>query len=317
MSAELRLAHHLGAQWIADFSIGTSTVRYVRSMVVSIPEKTLEHWASIYLTYRYRSKASLWWPARGEDIYIGNLPPVPGKAVQLELKTTTLNPNGDVHKVKIDLGQLERYSVLPHFLQPFYVFPMPRWIDTLENATAAVGIPVSELGFSRADSLSAKSWWFANWMVALPTSRVGNILATEVAAYKGGGAGNADLVTISYKTGRRARPMWADRQSHRTIPWQSLWTRLEGCGAASWPQVAQLPSWISADRTRVDHRELRSLLADSQFDQEDDLTTWGSDGEGGFVRVAGELAQRPSDSNGPARDRRIAVGLSLKALQLG
>ena len=68
-------------------------------MVVSIPEKTLEHWASIYLTYRYHSHAALWWPAHGEDVNVGNLPPTPGKAVQLELKTTYLNSSGTVHQV--------------------------------------------------------------------------------------------------------------------------------------------------------------------------------------------------------------------------
>jgi hypothetical protein len=60
---------------------------------VSVPEKTLEHWSSQYLTYRYRSKAALWWPASREDINVRWLPNRPGKAVQLELKTTTVvNP---------------------------------------------------------------------------------------------------------------------------------------------------------------------------------------------------------------------------------
>jgi len=200
-------------------------------MVVSVPEKTLEHWASIYLTYRYRSKASLWWPVRGEDIYVGNLPAVPGKAVKLELKTTTLNKKGDVHRVKIDLDQLDRYLALPHGLQPFYVFPMPRWTDTLENATTTVGLAPSEVGFSRVDSFSPKPWWFANWMVALPASQVGQILAKQMTAFKAGGKDYGDLVT----TGKRSKPVWADGLQHRTIPWRTLWSRLEECGAASWP----------------------------------------------------------------------------------
>lgn len=72
---------------------------------VSIPEKTLEHWSSLYLTYRYRSQASLWWPTRGEDIDVQMLPMAPGKAVQLELKTTTPAGTG-LHDVNVDLGQL-------------------------------------------------------------------------------------------------------------------------------------------------------------------------------------------------------------------
>lgn len=54
---------------------------------VSIPEKALlEHWSSLYVTYRYRSKAGLWCPASGEDTDVRLLPPRPGKVVQLEPK---------------------------------------------------------------------------------------------------------------------------------------------------------------------------------------------------------------------------------------
>lgn len=209
-------------------------------MVVSVPEKTLEHWASIYLTYRYRSKASLWWPASGEDIYVGSLPAVPGKALQLELKTTTLNKKGDVHRVKIDLKQLDHYLALPHWQQPFYVFPMPRWTDTLKDATAAVGIATSEVGFSRVDAISLKPWWFANWMVALPAAQVAKILSTQMAAFKAGGKVDADLVTTTFKAGRPQKPVWSDGLRHLAIPWRTLWKRLEECGAASWPQAVLL-----------------------------------------------------------------------------
>jgi hypothetical protein len=290
----------------------------LRHMVVSVPEKTLEHWASIYLTYRYRSKASLWWPARGEDIYIGSLPSVPGKTVQLELKTTTLNRKGDVHRVKIDLVQLDHYLALPHWLQPFYVFPMPRWTDTLESATAAIGLAASEVGFSRVDSFSIKPWWFADWMVALTASQVGQILITEMAAFKVGGTRDADLVTTSFKGGRRSRPVWADRLQHRTIPWRTLWTRLEVCGAASWPQAVMLPASIGAGRTSVHHADIRSLLADAGGDHDGDLLVWGSTGDGTFEPAmnAEGLADRPAGYDATWTDWRIGVGMSLEALSL-
>jgi hypothetical protein len=35
---------------------------------VSVPEKTLEHWSSQYVMYRYQAKAALWWPTSREDI---------------------------------------------------------------------------------------------------------------------------------------------------------------------------------------------------------------------------------------------------------
>ena len=41
------------------------------SWYVSVPEKTLEHWSSQYITYRFGTHAALWWPATGEDIEIG------------------------------------------------------------------------------------------------------------------------------------------------------------------------------------------------------------------------------------------------------
>jgi hypothetical protein len=89
---------------------------------VSVPEKTLEHWSSLYLTYRYRSQVALWWPTRGEDIDVQMLPTTPGKAVQLELKTTTPAGTG-LHDVNVDLGQLWEYSHKPLGRQPFYAFP--------------------------------------------------------------------------------------------------------------------------------------------------------------------------------------------------
>lgn len=64
------------------------TYHLIVTQRVSVPEKTLEHWASQYIMYRYRAQASLWWPATGQDIDVSLLPAEPGKAVQLELKTT-------------------------------------------------------------------------------------------------------------------------------------------------------------------------------------------------------------------------------------
>lgn len=70
---------------------------------VSVPKKTLEHLSSQYVSYLYRSKAALWWPASGQDIDVRWLPARPGKAAQLELKTTTVVRPG-VHDVIMDLG---------------------------------------------------------------------------------------------------------------------------------------------------------------------------------------------------------------------
>ena len=35
---------------------------------VSVPEKTLEHWASLCVAYRYRSLAAQWWPVNTQAV---------------------------------------------------------------------------------------------------------------------------------------------------------------------------------------------------------------------------------------------------------
>ena len=59
---------------------------------VSVPEKTLEHWSSQYITYRYPSQAALWWPASGEDINVGCLPARPGMIVVVLSSSCTIFP---------------------------------------------------------------------------------------------------------------------------------------------------------------------------------------------------------------------------------
>ncbi|MGH3206024.1 MAG: hypothetical protein ACRDP5_28830 [Streptosporangiaceae bacterium] len=70
---------------------------------VSVPEKTLEHWASLCVAYRYRSLAAQWWPVNGVDIDLQSMPAQPGKAIQLELKTITPAGPGR-HKVNVAPG---------------------------------------------------------------------------------------------------------------------------------------------------------------------------------------------------------------------
>ncbi|MFC5102250.1 hypothetical protein [Kibdelosporangium philippinense] len=95
----------------------------------SIPEKTLEHWTSIYLSNRFPN-AALWWPASGEDV-LAELPRLaasgPGKTLALELKTT--EADGADHVLEIDTHPLTRY-LTPPFGPPlpvYYVFPTPHW----------------------------------------------------------------------------------------------------------------------------------------------------------------------------------------------
>lgn len=284
-------------------------------MVVSLPEKTLEHWASIYLTYRYRSHAALWWPTSGEDVHVGYLSSYVGKAVQLELKTTTLSTKGDVHTVQIDLWQLDNYLARPHHLRPFYVFPIPHWTGTLEAAASTAGQPVVEFGLRRSSSHATKPWWFASWTVAMTTDHVAAALNTQLAKYHAGGTSKASLVRFGLKTGAGATT-WADGKPHRTIPWQSLWTDLDECGRPSWPQILRVPASLVRSGTPLPHADIRDLLAEAR-NGDGELVTLGSTGEGTFELVDEPSGYRDDLPGGDERiDHRIAVFLGLEALQL-
>ena len=183
---------------------------------VSIPEKTLEHWTSQYVTYRFRSKAAMWWPARGEDIDIRWLPRRPGKVVQFELKTTTVDTHGN-HDVRIDLGQLWDYLQRPLGRQPFYVFPRPRWSGTLETASRAKGLPVTELAYRR----SGRGSWFGDWLVVLTAMQVADVLKDELAAHGRAKRGNKERLVKFEPLGPKREPnaVWgAERHSTRCRP---------------------------------------------------------------------------------------------------
>ncbi len=142
---------------------------------VSVPEKTLEHWASLCVAYRYRSLAAQWWPVNGVDIDLQALPAQPGKAIQLELKTITPAGPGR-HKVDVDLGQLWEYSHKPLARQPFYAFPRPHWDGELAAAARADGQDATELAVQR----SKTGWWFGDWMVVMTTQQVVGVLRQDL-----------------------------------------------------------------------------------------------------------------------------------------
>lgn len=127
------------------------------------------------------------------------LPGIPGKAVQLELKTTTVIRSGQ--EVKIDLVQLDIYLSLRHHKRPFYVFPLPLWVGVLEKVKSSA---VYEVGFSRSD----ESWWFANWLFVLTADEVATILKNKLYQHqkntnkKPSKAAPVTLVTIASNGGR-------------------------------------------------------------------------------------------------------------------
>jgi hypothetical protein len=247
---------------------------------VSVPEKTLEHWSSQYINSRFRTHAALWWPARGQDIDVRWLPSRPGKAVQLELKTTTVTGPRS-HEVLVDLGQLEEYRQKPQGYQPFYVFPWPDWYRKLEDDAAAWGPPVTELAFSR----SGRGWWFSHWMVAMTTRQVAEILDADLKQH-GSTARKTKKplvqfeVTISAdgKT-RKTKATWGPGKRVITpdpvIAWTDLWTELAQCGREGWPQLIRLPMWMVRAGGPYSREQLVSLLEQGKVSLSD--VHWGRD----------------------------------------
>jgi hypothetical protein len=251
--------------------------------VVSVPEKTLEHWASLYIASRYSTAAALWWPSHGEDIDVHVLPGRPGKAVQIELKTTTVH--GPRHLVKVDLGQLWDYTRRPRGRQPFYVFPLPRTAGTLTAAAQSHGLAVTEFAYRR----SGQRWWFAEWMVALTTEQVARVLATELARHGRRDRGpTATLVTVDLTLEKRPTLTWGTGAAAPPfVTWRDLWTRIERCGEPGWPQLLRLPREIVAGREILSAPEATMLLliaadlADGER-RAGSMATFESNPDGGF-----------------------------------
>jgi hypothetical protein len=290
---------------------------------VAIPEKTLEHWCSQYITFTYSTRAALWWPATGQDIDFGCLPALPGKAVQLELKTITPASPG-VYDVHVDMGQLWEYVHRPKGHQPFYVFPWPRpdWNGSIASVAAAGREPATELGFSR----SGYGLWFASWMAVLTAAGVAAVLGQELAAYG------------SMRRGRRERlvrfdhgsPTWGSMASDPgAVDWLELWPALEHCGRADWPQLIRLPAHLLSDGGPYDPPQVMTLLrraasaAELEKMPAELLVTLEPDAEGAY-RVSEGITDDPAgidqddsdqeDRSNEPSDHRLIAFLDAHAL---
>ena len=218
---------------------------------VSVPEKTLEHWATLCVAYRYRSLAAQWWPVNGVDIDIQALPAQPGKAIQLELKTITPAGHG-CHKVNVDLGQLWEYSQKPLARQPFYAFPRPHWDGELGAAARADGQDVTELAVQR----SKAGWWFGDWMVVMTTQQVAGVLRQELDAYHRRDRG-VKRCLVQFDISNPGKPVWGDPASSvppsEVLNWTQFWPELDECGRDEWPQLIRLPRLILGRRPKPRH----------------------------------------------------------------
>jgi hypothetical protein len=219
---------------------------------VSVPEKTLEHWASLCVAYRYSSLAAQWWPVNGVDIDLQALPAQPGKAIQLELKTITPVGPGR-HKVHVDLGQLWEYSQRPLVRQPFYAFPWPHWDGELAAAARADGQDATELAVQR----SKTGWWFGDWMVVMTTQQVADVLRRDLNAYKRRDRGEPRCL-VQFDISDPDKTEWGDPASSvppsEVLNWCQFWPELDKCGRDKWPQLIRIPRLILGRWRRSRHR---------------------------------------------------------------
>ena len=230
-------------------------------MVRSIPEKTLEHWSSMHLSYAFKAHLKLWWPAVGADIEVASLPTSPSKRFWMEIKSTEWNQAGRVHQLPIRLSQLVNYATArknPTGIPDFYAFPTPPWegvIGGLPRPTWLAGQDPSDLGYqSKSDEQ-----YFARWFYVVPGHALRVGLAPEIAAFQAGTGPNT-LHVASIKAGVLT---WTAPGLIRVpkLSWRSFWKKQRTCGDPVWNSQLIVPAFPSRRRTRS-RQELRSQLRD-------------------------------------------------------
>lgn len=229
----------------------------------SIPEKTLEHWTSIYLSNRFPN-AALWWPATGEDV-LAELPRLaetgPGKTLALELKTTEVTSAG--HKLLIDTEQLKRY-LNPPFGPPlpiYYVFPVPCWSGSLTSwhgwtPPAVGGVPLAPPEWWR---LQAGASWFGKWLYVLSAQSVAAALSPGWRQQE-----TAQLFVIKDPPSPGKKPPWrslfAGMPGSEPLRWRKFWDVAKRCGpleGVRWLTVAD--SVVGSGQIRVLSEDEESL----------------------------------------------------------
>lgn len=192
----------------------------------SIPEKTLEHWTSIYLASRFPNGA-LWWPTSGEDV-LAELPRLaasePGKTLALELKTT--EAYGADHVLEIDTHQLTRYlnpSSGPP-LPVYYVFPTPHWTGPLTSRSgtappAPAGAAATPPGWWRRRVGRA---WFGDWLYVMSARSVAAALPRDWNAPR---RKSARLFTLNGSHLLGGVPDWSSLLGPACSLWPMSWSR--------------------------------------------------------------------------------------------
>jgi len=201
----------------------------------SIPEKTLEHWTSIYLANRFPNGA-LWWPASGEDV-LAELPRLaatgPGKTLALELKTTEVV--GANHALWVDTRQLDRYLHPPSGppLPVYYVFPVPHWTGSLRSRPGRT--PRAPGAMTAAPPhwwRQRVGWpWFGEWLYVMSAQSLSEALPAD---WRSRTQHTVKLFTLKTSLGHGGMPAWtklfARTPGAPPLRWKPFWTDVTRCG---------------------------------------------------------------------------------------
>lgn len=226
-----------------------------------LPEKTLEHWVSLYINYRYQSHANLWWPAHGEDIKANSLPPKSGKFVLFEIKTAEFDASRHhISRVVIDVAQWRRYSQRDEPVA--YVFPIPHWSGLLLDQTLPTPHITPDLAFSRVGS----PYWFIDWTRVLSVDEVGSIIGQS-----GQQQATATLVSVNFNNGNHTienrgnmpKPVWGRSKTKTMTPpnLTEYLANLESCGGTGQVDVPLLGQIIRLPENLVGREDFEAANA--------------------------------------------------------
>lgn len=199
-------------------------------MTRSFPEKTLEHWCSMHLSYRYRAKLLMWWPASDADIEVIKPKGGWGKRFWLELKTTEWKPgrNGR-HELSIDLPQLAAYGA--QSIPDYYVFPIPPWEGILGEPASLAWLdkPRERLAYGA----QSDEKWFAEWTYVVPGRLLRKRLHAALAALPNGKKKQAHrIATIKKGVLHPDGPALTNKPY---VLWRDFWAHQDVCGSQQWP----------------------------------------------------------------------------------
>jgi len=195
----------------------------------SVPEKTFEHWASLYIASRF-PRENQWWPSRGEDIALGLRDLMyrgplgaPAKIIMLELKVPEWNERTQRHTLRVGRSQLDAYlAPAPSGGYPvFYVLPDPRWPGPLAVGSAhALGASVNVAGLWRGRSGPE---WFGYWTWVVSASALKAVLQP--------GPANPTLYTLGWDgAGAPQSTGTLPLAIPGALPWREFWRAVTTCG---------------------------------------------------------------------------------------